>query len=217
MKFNFSLDTAIIVTLTAIFLFALGQAYLGGLLRPFYVDPVVLNFSIQDKIYWGFIKGQAPLIYFFIITTLFYVSRYVFVTAELDQKIVSFLRSKINFRLPHEVKPHNISLTDERDRNYSVFTLTTLIIYTLFVGALFSLSHIEQKGKAIGQTILTDMKIQPLVKITGADTDLKQYRILCGSTLCAVIDEQKNVSLVEPKNVVYLSSNFAEKPEKKSS
>jgi hypothetical protein len=34
--------------------------------------------------------------------------------------------------------------------------------------------------------------------------------------LCAVIDEKKNVSLVEPKNVVYLSSNFAEKLAKKS-
>ncbi|MDR7015083.1 hypothetical protein [Acinetobacter sp. 3657] len=216
MKFNFSLDTAIIVTLTAIFLFALGQAYLGGLLRPFYVDPLVLNFSVQDKIYWGFIKGQAPLIYFFIISTLFYVSRYIFVSAEIDQKIVNLLRSKIKLRLPHEVKPHNTSLEDERERNYSVFTFTTIIIYMLFLGAIFSLSHIEQKGKAVGQTVLKDMEKQPLVKIIGMDTDLKQYRILCGSALCAVIDEQKNVSLVEPKNVVYLSYNFAEKPEKNS-
>jgi hypothetical protein len=54
MKFNFSLDTAIIISLIAIFLFVSGQSYLGGLLRPFYIDPVVLNFSVQDKIYWGF-------------------------------------------------------------------------------------------------------------------------------------------------------------------
>ncbi|WP_335952094.1 hypothetical protein [Acinetobacter beijerinckii] len=59
--------------------------------------------------------------------------------------------------------------------------------------------------------ILANINELPLVKITGSETDLKQYRILCGSALCAVIDEKKNVSMVEPKNVVYLSSNFDKK------
>ena len=59
--------------------------------------------------------------------------------------------------------------------------------------------------------ILANINELPLVKITGSETDLKQYRILCGSALFALIDEKKNVSMVEPKNVVYLSSNFDKK------
>jgi hypothetical protein len=39
--------------------------------------------------------------------------------------------------------------------------------------------------------ILANINELPLVKITGSETDLKQYRILCGSALCAVIDEKK--------------------------
>ena len=57
MKFNFSLDTAIIVTLLTVLLFGIGQAYLGGLLGSFYIDQITLNFSVQDKIYIGFLKG----------------------------------------------------------------------------------------------------------------------------------------------------------------
>jgi hypothetical protein len=39
--------------------------------------------------------------------------------------------------------------------------------------------------------ILANINELPLVKITGSENDLKQYRILCGSALCAVIDEKK--------------------------
>ncbi|MDC4371481.1 hypothetical protein OHV45_16005, partial [Acinetobacter baumannii] len=78
MKFNFSIDIAVIVSLTAIFLFVLGQSYLGGFLSPFYIEPVVLNFSIQDKIYWGFVKGKTFLLYLFLLFGSFYILTYTF-------------------------------------------------------------------------------------------------------------------------------------------
>lgn len=63
MKFNASIDVAIIISLITVFLFANGQAYLGGLLSPFGIDPIVLNFSVQDKIYIGYLKGLHYLLY----------------------------------------------------------------------------------------------------------------------------------------------------------
>ena len=208
MKFNFSLDTAIIISLIAIFLFVSGQAYLGGFLRPFYVDPIVLNFSVQDKIYWGFLKALNPLITIFLIGITLYVLKYIYVSLELDQKIVDFLRRKIKFRLKHQVKPHNSSLTDELEKNYTTFTIYVSLIIGCSFMLFTSILETQEKGKKNGSEVLSNIKELPLIKITGNENNLKQYRILCGSALCAVIDEKKNVSLVEPKNILYLSSNF---------
>lgn len=217
MKFNLSFDLAIITSLIAIFLFVSGQSYLGGLLRPFYIDPVVLNFSVQDKIYWGFLKALSPLIAIFLTGICLYILRYIYVSLALDQTIVDFLRRKIKFRLKHQVKPHNSSQEDELEKNYTTFTLYVSLIIGCSVVIFTSILDTQEKGKKNGEEILANIKELPLVKITGTETSVNQYRILCGSTLCAVIDEKKNVSLVEPKNVVYLSSNFDEKLEKKSS
>lgn len=211
MKFNFSFDLAIITSLIAIFLFVSGQSYLGGLLRPFYIDPIVLNFSVQDKIYWGFLKALGPLITFFLMGIFLYVVRYIYVSLDLDQTIVDFLRRKIKFRFKHEVKPHNSSQIDELEKSYATFTIYVGLIVGLSIAMFTSILDTQEKGKSKGADILKNINELPLVKITDTETDLKQYRILCGSTLCAVIDEKKNVSMVEPKNVVYLSSNFDKK------
>lgn len=208
MKFNFSLDTAIIISLIAIFLFVSGQAYLGGFLRPFYVDPIVLNFSVQDKIYWGFLKALNPLITIFLIGITLYVLKYIYVSLELDQKIVDFLRRKIKFRLKHQIKPHNSSQTDKLEKNYTTFTIYVSLIIGCSFMLFTSILDTQEKGKKNGSEVLSNIKELPLIKITGNENNLKQYRILCGSALCAVIDEKKNVSLVEPKNILYLSSNF---------
>ncbi len=214
MKFNFSFDTAIIISLIAIFLFVSGQAYLGGYLRPFYVDPIVLNFSVQDKIYWGFLKALNPLITIFLIGIGLYVLKYIYVSLNLDQQIVDFLRRKIKFRLKHQVRPHNSSKEEELEKNYATFTLYVTLIIALSIVLFTSILDTQEKGKNNGSTALSNIKELPLVKITGIENNLKQYRILCGSALCAVIDEKKNVSLVEPKNIMYLSSNFDKKVEK---
>lgn len=216
MKFNFSLDVAIIISLIATFLFVSGQAFLGGFLGAFYVDPIALNFSVQDKIYWGFLKALGPLITIFLFGITLYVLRYIYVSLELDQTIVDFLRRKIKFRLKHQVKPHNSSHEDELEKNYTTFTIYISLIIGCSVLLFTSILETQEKGKKNGLDTLSNIKQLPLVKINGTETRLNQYRILCGSALCAVIDEKKNVSMVEPKNVVYLSSNFDKKPEKKS-
>lgn len=214
MKFNFSLDTAIIISLIAIFLFVSGQAYLGGYLRPFYVDPIVLGFSVQDKIYWGFLKALNPLITIFLVGIILYVLRYLYASLELDQKIVDFFRRKIKLRLKHQVKPHNSSQTDELEKNYTTFAIFVSLIISFAIMLFTSILDTQEKGKKNGVDTLANIKKLPLVKITGNENNLKQYRILCGSALCAVIDEKKNISLVEPKNIIYLSSNFEKKTEK---
>lgn len=214
MKFNFSFDTAIIISLIAIFLFVSGQAYLGGYLRPFYVDPIVLNFSVQDKIYWGFLKALNPLITIFLIGIGLYVLKYIYVSLNLDQQIVDFLRRKIKFRLKHQVRPHNSSKEEELEKSYATFTLYVTLIIAFSIVLFTSILDTQEKGKNNGSTVLSNIKELPLVKITGIENNLKQYRILCGSALCVVIDEKKNVSLVEPKNIMYLSSNFDKKVEK---
>lgn len=100
MKFNFSLDTAIIISLIAIFLFVSGQAYLGGLLHTFYVDPIVLGFSVQDKIYWGYIKGLNPIAYSLLIIFYYFFIRYIDTSLEIrsrmSEKIANFVRKKID-------------------------------------------------------------------------------------------------------------------------
>lgn len=158
MKFNFSLDTAIIISLIAIFLFVSGQAYLGGFLRPFYVDPIVLNFSVQDKIYWGFLKALNPLITIFLIGITLYVLKYIYVSLELDQKIVDFLRRKIKFRLKHQVKPHNSSLTDELEKNYTTFTIYVSLIIGCSFMLFTSILETQEKGKKNGSEVLSNIK-----------------------------------------------------------
>ena len=76
MKFNASIDVAIIISLITVFLFANGQAYLGGLLTPFGIDPIVLNFSVQDKIYIDFLKGYQHLQYFIYGYVVFFIGNY---------------------------------------------------------------------------------------------------------------------------------------------
>jgi hypothetical protein len=118
---------------------------LGGLLRPFYVDPVVLNFSVQDKIYWGFLKALSPLITIFLTGIGLYVLRYVYVSLDLDQTIVDFLRRKIKFRFKHEVKPHNSSQIDELEKNYTTFTLYVSLIIGCSVVIFTSILDTQEK------------------------------------------------------------------------
>ncbi|MEJ7938452.1 hypothetical protein WKH77_11725 [Acinetobacter baumannii] len=203
MKFNFSIDIAVIVSLTAIFLFVLGQSYLGGFLSPFYIEPVVLNFSIQDKIYWGFVKGKTFLGFLFLLFGSFYIITYAFVYLVIYQpyslfskngpkKLIYFFKNILNI-----YKLKNI--------NYLTFLYST-IIFPLFVLASINLS--AEQGEIDGRDLYNNIQKRPLVKITDSKSNIPQYRILCGSTLCAVIDEKKNISLVEPKSIIYPNQKF---------
>ncbi|MDC4785902.1 hypothetical protein QDR25_12790 [Acinetobacter baumannii] len=203
MKFNFSIDIAVIVSLTAIFLFVLGQSYLGGFLSPFYIEPVVLNFSIQDKIYWGFVKGKTFLGFLFFIFGSFYIITYAFVYLVIYQPYSLFSKNRPK-KLIYFFK-NILNIYKLKNINYLTFLYGT-IIFPLFVLASINLS--AEQGEIDGRDLYNNIQKRPLVKITDSKSNIPQYRILCGSTLCAVIDEKKNISLVEPKSIIYPNQKF---------
>lgn len=203
MKFNFSIDIAVIVSLTAIFLFVLGQSYLGGFLSPFYIEPVVLNFSIQDKIYWGFVKGKTFLLYLFLLFGSFYILTYTFFYVVLNRPYSLFLKD-LPTKLTHFLN-NILDLFKLKSINSLTFLYGT-IIFPIFVLASINLS--AEQGEIDGRDLYNNIQKRPLVKITDSKSNIAQYRILCGSTLCAVIDEKKNISLVEPKSIIYPNQKF---------
>jgi len=213
MKFNFSLDTAIIVTLLTVLLFGVGQAYLGGLLGSFYINPIILNFSVQDKIYIGFLKGFNLFIWTTLVFIILFSLRHIWcssgIAANLDKKIVQYLQRKLNIRHIDTLHPHNRSQLEEFERSFSSTTLTLFLSIALFIGYLFALSSFETKGKEKGEKFLENVEVLPKVNVNKSSQIF--YLIQCGTSLCALIDEKKNVSLVEPKNVIFLGSNFKEK------
>lgn len=220
MKFNFSLDVAIALTLVTVFLFTSGQIYLNGYLGYFLVDPIALNFSVQDKIYLGFLKGINQLLYLCTACLIMFFLRYILVYFDLAKKLDAKLLSYIpkNERSPEKVlRIHNSQHYDQLDQNFSVVVLNSLLVLALLWGTIQAFIYIENSSKDIAQKVMKNIDVLPKITVKDENNLTTKYLLKCGSALCAVIDEQKNVSLVEPKNVVYLSSNFAEKPEKKSS
>ncbi|UJA04122.1 hypothetical protein F9230_07050 [Acinetobacter johnsonii] len=91
MKFNFSADLAVIISIITVFLFANGNAYIGGYLDAFNIDPIVLNYSIQDKIYIGYLRGFNTFIYAIIIILIFMAVRLLWVAMDLSRKLNNWL------------------------------------------------------------------------------------------------------------------------------
>ncbi|HEN9507339.1 hypothetical protein OXA12_06785 [Acinetobacter baumannii] len=207
MKFNFSIDIAVIVTLTAIFLFVLGQSYLGGFLSPFYIEPVVLNFSTQDKIYWGYVKGRKYLIFLFLVLTFLYTFVYAIIPQIVNERRFLIIRKIVAMKLIFERKFYRRDTSKNSKRNRKYLAL----IYAFFLLPLcvvFSIFSIATEGAIAGRDLLNHLDKRPLVKISESKLTIPHYRILCGTNLCVVIDKERNVSLVEPKTIIYLSSNF---------
>ena len=210
MKFNFSLDAAIVLTLTTVFFYTSGQIFLNGYLSPFLVDSIVLNFSVQDKIYVGFLRGINEYLFILTACLIMFFIRYTFIYFEIgkwiDKKITSYI-PKNERPKKHVLRIHNSEYFDGLDRNYATVLLTTFLSLALAWGILEAFIHIEKKGKDISTQVMKDVSVLPIVK----SNDQERFLIKCGSSLCAVIDEKKNVSLVEPKNVVLLGSNFKDR------
>ncbi|EXE14530.1 hypothetical protein J559_1284 [Acinetobacter sp. 983759] len=210
MKFSFSLDAAIFLTLTTVFFYTSGQIYLNGYLSPFLVDSIVLNFSVQDKIYIGFLKSINEYLYILAACLIMFFIRYIFIYFELG----SVIEKKIANLIPINERPkknvlriHNSEYFEGLDRNYAAVLLTTFLSLALAWGVLQAFIHIEKKGKEISAKVMRDVGALPTVKSNGQEL----FLIKCGSSLCALIDEKKNVSFVEPKNIVLLGGNFKDK------
>lgn len=211
MKFNFSLDAAIVLTLTTVFFYTSGQIYLNGSLSPFFVDSIVLNFSVQDKIYIGFLKGGNEYLYILSACLIMYVIRYVFIYFKIgksiDKKILSYIPASERPN-KHVLRIHNSEYYESLDQNYSTVALTTLFCIIISFGVLESFIHIEGKGKKLASDAMSQITKLPVVTSNGQDKEAIKHLLKCGSSLCAVIDEKKNVSLVEPKTIKILSTNF---------
>ena len=210
MKFNFSLDAAIVLTLTTVFFYTSGQIFLNGYLSPFLVDSIVLNFSVQDKIYVGFLRSINEYLYIITACLIMFFIRYTFIYFEIgkwiDKKVTSYIpkneRTKKNV-----LRIHNSEYFDGLDKSYSTVLLTVFFIIILCWGVLQSFIHIENKGKNISVQVMKTVTVLPMIKVNNQE----HFLIKCGLSLCAVIDKKKNVSLVEPKSVVLLGSNFKDK------
>lgn len=138
------------------------------------------------------------------------------------QYLISYFDIKIPFKLSvlkkkseHIPPIHNSSIKQELiesrvHNNFWMMTVTLVIIVSFL-----SFAAIDIRAKKSANQALENPTTLPLVTLRSDKSLQNIHLIRCGSALCAVIDEEKNVSLVEPKNVVYLSSNFDKKPEKK--
>lgn len=211
MKFNFSLDAAIIVSLFTVFFYACGQNYLAAYMAVFLIDPVVLNFSAADKINWGFLNCAEPIGLLLIFLLVIFYIQYLF--SYFDIKI-PFKLSLLKKKAKHIPPIHNSYIKQELiesrvHNNFWMMTVTLVIIVSFL-----SFAAIDIRAKKSANQVLENPTSLPKVTLK-SDKALQDLHIIrCGINLCAVIDEQKNIYLVEPKNVVYWGSNFDEKPKK---
>lgn len=205
MRFNFSLDTALIIAALTAFLYTCGQVYLVSYLSHFLVDPVALNIPPQDKIYWGFLNAWQYLAWFLIIVSLFYLIKYLEIVPFID----NFIQNKI-FKI-NKIRKHtppifnlnaNAEVREIKSENF--FNIIFIIILSFYSMFAFAQIDIETRKK----TKKTIENVYYLPKINLSNNTKPQFLITCGASLCAIIDEEKNISLVEPKNVVILGSNF---------
>ncbi len=222
MKFNFSLDLAIIVSLLTVFFYACGQNYLAAYMGVFLIDPVVLNFSAADKINWGFLNCAEIislfLIFFLIISYISYIAS--FFDIKTPFKFTLFKKKSKHIPPIHNTSMRHAKIASRIHNNFWILAITLIIF-----GSFISFALIDIRAKDSAKAVLENPYNLPKVRLKDAlknpalENDASKYThhlIRCGINLCALIDEQKNVSLVEPKNVEYLSSNFAEKPDKNS-
>lgn len=202
MKFNFSLDTAIIIAALTAFLYTCGQVYLASYLFHFLVDPIALNIPPQDKIYWGFLNAWQYLAWFLLIVFLFFLIKYL----EIVSFLGNFIQNKINKLRKHTPPIYNLNAKAEVEKIQSEKFLNIIFIIILSFYSMFAFAKIDIDTREKTKKIIENVYYLPRINI--GDNRKPQFLITCGASLCAIIDEEKNVSLVEPKTVVILGSNF---------
>ncbi|MGR0305963.1 hypothetical protein [Acinetobacter beijerinckii] len=208
MKFNFSLDIAIIVSLFTVFFYACGQNYLAAYMAVFLIDPVVLNFSAADKINWGFLNCAELIGLLLIFLLIIFYIQYLF--SYFDIKI-PFKLSLLKKKAEHIPPIHNSSIKQEliESRVHTSFCMMTVTL--IIIVSFLSFAAIDIRASKAANLVLENPTSLPKVTLK-SDKTLQDFHVIrCGINLCAVIDVKKNVTLVEPKNVVYLSSNFDKK------
>ena len=211
MKINFSLDTAIIITLVSVLLFMVGQVFLNATLTPFGGEAIVLNFSIQDKLYFGFLKTINHWLWFLLFIVIIFV---VFPTLinelNINQKINSFFK-KLNKKLKGNKYTPPIHNSSSAQLNEQAINSRLIILYTIIlflICSVYYLKDLETNTKANSKEIIKNFPAK-LLKVEVKDLILKDpYKLLCGQSLCAIVskNEKGNIILtyVEPKNITVI-------------
>ncbi|MDH2620539.1 hypothetical protein QDT42_08235 [Acinetobacter baumannii] len=204
MKFNASIDIAIIISLVAVFLFANGQAYLGGYLGMFSIDPLLLNFSIQDKLYIGYLEGFPYLFILVIILMIYAIVIYAIRSTDLLIKLNNYLEHKLNKNHKQNTQPtiHNSTRYDEIDKDYKNHSFLVVALLVLLLSTLLLLAHTEKQAQKIATNNLDQFKFkQVYLKANPKGPEI--FIVKCASNYCAVINKEKKVWLEEPKNLSF--------------
>ncbi|MEG0030742.1 hypothetical protein [Acinetobacter sp.] len=202
MKTNLSVDIAVIISLFTAFFYACGQNYLAAYMAVFYIDPVILNFPTAEKINWGFLNCLNWMSIILLGGLLLSFVLYIF--ALLNIRYPSNLKNPFKSKKQQHPQIHNQNITDEQRANRIRLFFWPFFICVLILSAFLSFAAIDIKTTKSARKALANPIQLPRINANGQEF----YLIKCGSSLCAVIDEKKNVSLVEPKNVVLLGINF---------
>jgi hypothetical protein len=204
MKANISVDIAILISLLTTFFYACGQNYLAAYMAVFYIDPVVLNFPAAEKINWGFLNCANGLTYILIGGLLLSFIFYIF--AQFNIRYPSNLKNPFKSNKRQRPQIHNQSLTDEQRMNRIRLFFWPIFICVLALSAFLTFAAIDINTTKSARKALENPTLLPAVKAN----DQGFFLIKCGASLCALIDEKKNVALVEPKNIVLLGGNFTD-------
>lgn len=203
MKFNLSADLAVVVSLITVFLFANGNAYIGGYLHTFNIDPIILNYSVQDKIYIGYLKGFNYLIYAIAILFLCMAAYHIWLSVGAARKINNYLDQKLNTKtFKHIPLIHNTTFHEELENSYSRNSTLGIIVILILVSTLFLLSHTEKNAKNQAYEDIRNLSFDT-VSIKSSKEKNTHFAVLCGSNLCAIMDKCKNVTLEETKNLEF--------------
>lgn len=211
MKLNLSADLAVIISIITVFLFANGNAYLGGYLDAFNIDPITLNYSIQDKIYIGYLRGFNTFLYSILVMLICMAVRFIWIAMDLSRKLNNWLDKKLN-ATPNNFPPviHNSSFHEELERSYSRNATLGVSVMIILVVTLFILADTE---KTATQKAFDDMKNLNFAPISIKNSEKKDthFEVLCGPTLCAIMDKNKKVTLEETKNIEFTPKSPPEK------
>lgn len=213
MKINFSLDSAIIITLVSVLLYMAGQVFLNAVLTPFGGEVMVLNFSIQDKLYFGFIKTFNHWLWFLLfIVVIFVVFPIYFNQLGINHRINKFFRNlskKINGN-KYTPPIHN---STSSELNEEIINSRLIILYTIIlflIGSVFYLSNLEKTTKSNSLEVIKNFP-DKLLKVEVKDPLLSNsYKLLCGQSLCAIVSKNNKgditLNYVDPKNITIIKN-----------
>lgn len=203
MKFNFSFDVAILLTIMTIILYTTGHTYITSYISFFNIESDVLNLGMQDKVYLGYLHSFTPsLIYILIAYAYFTLFRIIAKELKIENKINTFVRKLLPKR-KHSTQIHNLSRQIEEDNRLNMTIFTTFFIIGIYVGSYLFLAKIEKNATSDAASDWNKLVFNQ-VKLKSDTKEDMYYKIKCGVALCVISDKNKYISLVEPKELLIL-------------